>query len=215
MKNISIRRCSGQDADLYQGVIEPEDGSWRLFLDKEGFPHLVIRTNVEDDDGKIVNGYLNLDAVLPEGTSIKDLMLSTFGGQVPDGEVGEFRPEDVDFGPLPHLSNQGRSRSKRVFVFGLGEGGGKYFHPLRPFVTDSVLCTRPAAAILHKTEDTAEGSKSRAVGSRLSAWVIWVAVLPGSSRTARRIRSRVFIEPASRVSSGGLCGLGSPSGGRA
>jgi hypothetical protein len=74
VKNISIRRCSGQDADLYQGVIEPEDGSWRLFLDKEGFPHLVIRTNVEDDDGKIVNGYLNLDAVLPEGTSIKDLV---------------------------------------------------------------------------------------------------------------------------------------------
>jgi hypothetical protein len=97
MQNISIRRCSGPDANLYQGVVEPVDGSWRLFLDKEGFPHLVVRTKVEVD-GAIVDGFINLDAVLPEGSTVKDIMLSTFGGEEVELE-SPFKPEEIDFGP--------------------------------------------------------------------------------------------------------------------
>lgn len=102
MNNIRINRCTGEQAKQYQGYIAPEDGTWRLFVDHEGIPHLLIQANIESDDKKsVIKGMLNIDAMLPKDMKIKDLMLSTFGGHVDESEVdmNEFEEADLDFGP--------------------------------------------------------------------------------------------------------------------
>lgn len=102
MNNIRIHRCTGEQAKQYQGYVEPEDGTWRLFVDHEGIPHLLIQTTVESDDGKTTHkGMISVDNLLPEGTTIKDVMNSTFGGAVEDSEVSaeEFTAAELDFGP--------------------------------------------------------------------------------------------------------------------
>lgn len=97
MQDIHIKRYSEHDPEC-QGCIEPEDRSWQLLIDKEGFPHLIVRTNVEDDEGKVVHGYVSLDELLPpEMGGVKDVMLSTFGGDADPSDV-----EDFEFrGPCP------------------------------------------------------------------------------------------------------------------
>lgn len=105
MKNIKIKRCEGEQAAKYQGYLEPEDGSWRLFLDNEGFPHLIVRTNIEDDEGKTIQGMFNIENAMHEGMRIKDIMMSTFGGQCPESDeelAAEFSDGELDFGPGPH-----------------------------------------------------------------------------------------------------------------
>lgn len=67
-----------------QGVIRPQDDSWQLVIDKDGYPHLYIR--VKDEEG--VTGLLCLeDMLVGEGeVTIPDLMKSTFGGKLPPEE---------------------------------------------------------------------------------------------------------------------------------
>jgi hypothetical protein len=82
MYNITIGRF--QEDPQAQGVIRPEDGSWQLVIDKEGYPHLYVR--VKDEDG--VLGLLCIeDMMIGEGDiSIPELMQSTFGGKLTSEE---------------------------------------------------------------------------------------------------------------------------------
>lgn len=92
MQSISIGRFD-QDPQA-QGVIRPEDNSWQLVLDKEGFPHLYIRCQLEDaGDGKPGTGFLCIEDMLPDGTTIPDLMKSTFGGKLPPEEEEKAHSE--------------------------------------------------------------------------------------------------------------------------
>lgn len=78
MYNITVGRMD--DHPEAQGVVKPADGSWQLVIDNEGFPHLWVRVKGEDD----TTGMVPLDMFLQEGCGVKDLMLSTFGGEVTD-----------------------------------------------------------------------------------------------------------------------------------
>lgn len=80
MENIQIKRF-GSEEDV-QACIEPENGSWQLLIDKDGFPRLYVRTRIEEDDGSILHGLLAIDDVLPEGMTVPEIMQSSFGGSL-------------------------------------------------------------------------------------------------------------------------------------
>jgi hypothetical protein len=81
MQNITIGRFES-DPEA-QGVIRPEDDSWQLVIDKEGYPHLYVQSNIEEEEGgPTVKGLFCLEDALPRGMSVKEIMLSTFGGKL-------------------------------------------------------------------------------------------------------------------------------------
>lgn len=81
LPNISVSRY--EDDPQAQGVIKPDHDRWQLVVDKDGYPHLYVQVNVEDDDGQVVKGMLCLDDMLPEGMTIRDLMDGgAFGGKL-------------------------------------------------------------------------------------------------------------------------------------
>lgn len=83
MYNVTIGRFS--DDPQAQGVIQPEDKSWQLVIDKDGYPHLYIEVNIEDaPEGK--KGLLCIEDMLPKDCTIRDLMQGSFGGQLPPEE---------------------------------------------------------------------------------------------------------------------------------
>ncbi len=67
-----------------QGVVRPEDDSWQLVVDKDGYPHLYIRVKSEEGE----TGLLCIeDMLIGDGNlTIPDLMKGTFGGQLPPAE---------------------------------------------------------------------------------------------------------------------------------
>lgn len=71
MQNITIGRFD-KDPQA-QGCIRPENGSWQLVLDKDGFPHLWIQVTLEED-GKPIKGMLCLEDLLPPEQSVQTLM---------------------------------------------------------------------------------------------------------------------------------------------
>jgi hypothetical protein len=77
-----------------QGVIRPEDESWQLVIDKEGYPHLYIKVQFEPEliEGEEKGeGLFCIEDMLPEGVTIPDLMKSKFGGKLsPDEEKKAF-----------------------------------------------------------------------------------------------------------------------------
>lgn len=79
MNHISIGRFDKDPSA--QGVVEPEDGSWQLVIDKDGYPHLYIRVKYEKDEGGEGTAMLALDDMLDEDLQIRDLMEGTFGGK--------------------------------------------------------------------------------------------------------------------------------------
>lgn len=93
MQNITIGRYD-RDPEA-QGVIMPADGSWQLVLDKDGFPHLYIRCQLEvEKEGDPTSGLLCLEDMLaPPGTTIPDLMKSKFGGFLSEDEEAEAHKE--------------------------------------------------------------------------------------------------------------------------
>lgn len=91
LPNISITRY---DADpTAQGVVRPDTDRWQLVIDRDGYPHLYIQVNVEDDEGKPTKGLLCLDDMLPEGMTLRDLMDGgSFGGRLsPEEEEEAYR----------------------------------------------------------------------------------------------------------------------------
>jgi hypothetical protein len=81
LPNIAITRY--EEDPQAQGVVRPDTDRWQLVIDKDGYPHLYVQVNVEDDDGKAVKGLLCLDDMLPDGLSIKGLMdEGSFGGKL-------------------------------------------------------------------------------------------------------------------------------------
>jgi len=76
-----------------QGVIRPEDGRWQLVIDKDGYPHLYVQVNI-DEDGKKVKGMFCLDYMLPPELSIRDIMDGgEFGGKLPPEEEAQAYEE--------------------------------------------------------------------------------------------------------------------------
>lgn len=91
MQNITIGRYD-KDPQA-QGVIKPEDGRWQLVIDKDGYPHLYIQVNVEED-GKQLKGMFLLEDMLPEKMTVRDLMdAGVFGGKLSPEEEEEAYQE--------------------------------------------------------------------------------------------------------------------------
>jgi hypothetical protein len=88
MYNITVGRLA--EHPEAQGVIKPADDSWQLVIDKGGFPHLWVR--VKTEDGK--TGYVPTEMFMQDGMGIKDIMLSTFGGEVLEGPELEEAEKD-------------------------------------------------------------------------------------------------------------------------
>lgn len=65
-----------------QGVVRPDDGSWQLVIDKDGFPHLYLRVKLDHEAGEPETGLLCVEDLLPEHSKIRDLMSSSFGGKL-------------------------------------------------------------------------------------------------------------------------------------
>lgn len=85
MYNITVGRFD-QDPSA-QGVVRPEDGSWQLVVDKNGFPHLYVRCQLEDDGtGKAGAGMLCIEDLFEDDLTIPDIMKSTFGGKLSEDE---------------------------------------------------------------------------------------------------------------------------------
>lgn len=83
MYNITVGRLP-EDPEA-QGVIRPDDDSWQVVVDKDGFPHLMLRVKIAVPEGEPPkNGMIPLDMFLAEGTTVRDLMMSEFGGEVTD-----------------------------------------------------------------------------------------------------------------------------------
>lgn len=88
MYDIKIGRY---DADPQaQGVVRPEDDSWQLVIDKDGFPHLYVRCQFDEadlgpDDEK--TGLMCIEDLLPDDITIPDLMKSKFGGKLSPEET--------------------------------------------------------------------------------------------------------------------------------
>ncbi len=94
LPNISVSRY--EEDPQAQGVIKPGHDRWQLVIDKDGYPHLYVQVNVEDDDGQPAKGLLCLDDMLPEGMSIADLMDGgVFGGKLTPEEEKAAQAEYV------------------------------------------------------------------------------------------------------------------------
>lgn len=76
-----------------QGVIRPKSGKWQLVIDNEGYPHLFVESNIEGDNGEATKGLFCLEDLLPEDMKVKDIMNSTFGGELLPEEVEEAERE--------------------------------------------------------------------------------------------------------------------------
>lgn len=87
MQNLMIGRY---DADPEaQGVVKPEDGSWQLVLDKDGYPHLYLRVNI----GKGETGMLCLEDMLDSKLSVRELMEGEFSEEPPEDQQEEAHAE--------------------------------------------------------------------------------------------------------------------------
>ena len=91
MENITIGRYD-RDPEA-QGLIKPESGRWQLVIDKEGYPHLFVESNIENKDGTTIKGMFCIEDMLPEGMSVKDIMNSTFGGELTEEAELEAQKE--------------------------------------------------------------------------------------------------------------------------
>lgn len=92
MQNVIIGRYD-KDPEA-QGVIKPEDGRWQLVLDKDGYPHLYVQVQIEDDDGGTFSGMFAIEDMLPEKLSIQDIMDGgAFGGKLSPEEEKEAYQE--------------------------------------------------------------------------------------------------------------------------
>lgn len=92
MQNITIGRY--EEDPQAQGVIRPEDGRWQLVIDKEGYPHLYVQVQIENDDGEGTHpGMLAIEDMLHDKMTIKDLMDGgVFGGKLsPEEEEEAFQ----------------------------------------------------------------------------------------------------------------------------
>jgi hypothetical protein len=76
-----------------QGVIRPKSGRWQLVIDKEGYPHLFVESNLENKDGTTSKGMICLEDLLPPEMCVKDLMNSSFGGELSPEEELEAQKE--------------------------------------------------------------------------------------------------------------------------
>jgi hypothetical protein len=97
MYNITVGRY---DADPEaQGVIKPQDDSWQLVIDKDGYPHLYVRCKLESDNASDPkDGLLCVEDMLVDGLTIPALMQGTFGGKL--------SPEDEEKALEEHLARK-------------------------------------------------------------------------------------------------------------
>lgn len=93
MYNISVQRLP-EDPEA-QGVVRAQDGSWELVVDKDGCPHLSVRAKLEPTENRPdTSGLISIEMFLQDGMGIRDIMLSTFGGEVTDPkEIEEAQRE--------------------------------------------------------------------------------------------------------------------------
>ena len=81
MKKIVIERFEN-DPNGDVGRVADEDGTWEVIVDK-------VETNVERDDGEIAKAMFDVEDMLWHGTTIADIMQSTFCGRVSPEEAEE------------------------------------------------------------------------------------------------------------------------------
>lgn len=91
MEDITVGRYD-RDPEA-QGVIKPKSERWQLVIDKEGYPHLFVESNLEGEDGTTTKGMLCIEDLLPPGMTIKDIMNSTFGGELTGEEELEAQKD--------------------------------------------------------------------------------------------------------------------------
>ena len=108
MEKILIDRYEDDPEAL--GCVRAESGRWEVIVDKENVPHLYVETNVEADDGEVIKGMFCVEDMLPKDWTIKDIMLSTFGGKLsPEEEaeaIAEFKASREKTG-IPCHSHEG------------------------------------------------------------------------------------------------------------
>lgn len=94
MQSITIGRFD--DDPQAQGVIRPADNRWQLVIDKDGYPHLYVQVQIENDDGEGTHpGMFAVEDMLPkELGGMKDLMDGgVFGGKLTGEEEAKAHAE--------------------------------------------------------------------------------------------------------------------------
>jgi hypothetical protein len=84
MEKVLIERWD--DCANYLGRVRAESGRWEVLIDKENVPHLYVETHIEPDeeDGEVIKGMFCIEDMLPDDWTIKGIMLSQFGGSLPE-----------------------------------------------------------------------------------------------------------------------------------
>lgn len=90
MQPIHVRRF-GENPHGHQGEVEAADKSWRVVIDRDGYPQLWFRICVgANEDGTKKYGYACVDDFIEDGlqSSVADLMQGEFSGiPTPEEEV--------------------------------------------------------------------------------------------------------------------------------
>ncbi len=94
MQNITIGRF--ETDDTAQGAITPGDKSWQLVIDKDGYPHLYVRTSFDHEEQRVA-GLVLVEDWLPEGVTIRSLM---------EGETEPCSPADEERGHAEWLARR-------------------------------------------------------------------------------------------------------------
>jgi len=100
LQQITIGRFQDSDA---QGVIRPEDDSWQLVIDADGYPHLYVRVKLASVAGEPTTGMFCVEDMLPPEMNIRELMS---GGEF----GGELAPEEEDAAHAAYLAERELSR---------------------------------------------------------------------------------------------------------
>jgi hypothetical protein len=93
MQNITIGRFEADDTA--QGAVTPGDKSWQLVIDKDGYPHLYVRTPLTLN-GEKTSGMVLLDEFLPEGVTVRSLMQNEYGEPIPEDQLDEAYAECME-----------------------------------------------------------------------------------------------------------------------
>lgn len=72
MNNLRLTKIT--DDSEFQGAVEPKEGPWKLMIDHEGLPHLLLETTVELDSGERTRGWVSIEDFLPDGLDVRSII---------------------------------------------------------------------------------------------------------------------------------------------
>ncbi len=156
--NIKVKHYSNDSEVLC--AIEPDDKTWQVTVDKEGVPHLYVRMKLlASESDEEFPGMFCLDYLLPEGTTMKELVQDGYmTDPVPPEEEEAVYAEylkDCEAGKLPPCPRVDMLRLAFPFP-----GPEPDIHEGQAPDPVGVLVRRPVEGVTHRDVPYNDGSAS-------------------------------------------------------